>query len=310
MADLSFLDLLRGRRIAFTFHSLGDVDGVAAAFALKRHFGNALVLPVDRVNAQAKKLLDYVGFRLDADGKYDEIVALDCNSEALLGKFAGKRFFAVIDHHSKHSDPPLSRHRFIDESYSSVSEIVYEYLRERDDSLDHRVAFLLACGIITDSAGFGHSRRQTFEYMGELLGHAQMEYSEVAGMLEVKQSREARLAVLEACKNAEVVMAGEFVVAISRARSFEAAAAEALLAAGADVAFVGVAGKDARISARANRNASGRVKLTDIMARAGRMLGGSGGGHPGAAGVDGPKAAKLDAALVGCRKLAVERLGR
>jgi len=310
MADLSFLDLLRGRRTAFTFHSLGDVDGVAAAFALKRHFGNSLVLPVDRVNSLSKKLLDYVGFSLDKEAHFDEIVALDCNSEALLGKFAGRRFFAVIDHHSRHADPPLARHRFIDESYSSVSEMVYEYLRGKGGSIDHRIAFLLACGIITDSAGFRNSRTETFAYMGELLGHAQMEYSEIAEMLEPKPTRETRLAVLKACKDAELSEAGEFVVAVSRAKSFEAAAADALIEAGADVAFVGFAGKDARISARASRLAAGRVQLTAIMAQAGKVLGGSGGGHPGAAGADGPKVSKLDDALEECCKLALKRLGK
>ncbi|MFA6036154.1 MAG: DHHA1 domain-containing protein [Candidatus Micrarchaeia archaeon] len=310
MADLSFLDLLRGRRTAFTFHSLGDVDGVAAAFALKRHFGNALVLPVDRVNSLSKKLLDYVGFSLDGDAPFDEIVALDCNSEALLGRFAGKRFFAVIDHHSRHADPPLARHRAIDESYSSASEMVYEYLRSKGESLDHRVAFLLACGIITDSAGFRHSRRQTFIYMGELLEHAQMDYAEIAEMLEPEPTKEARLIVLKACKDAEVFEAGKFVIAVAKAKNLEAAAADALVEAGADVAFVGFAGKDARISARASRRASAQLQLTGIMAQAGKVLGGSGGGHPGAAGADGPKLAKLDAALAECRKLAVQRLGR
>jgi nanoRNase/pAp phosphatase (c-di-AMP/oligoRNAs hydrolase) len=311
MQDLLFLDSLKGRRAAFTFHSQGDVDGVASAFALKMHFGNSIVLPVDRINAQAKRLLDYVGFALDKPPqKYDALVVVDCNSKILLGNFASEKAYAVLDHHVPHADAPAAQFRFVDPSYSSACEIVYEYLRSKSKSLDHRVAFLLACGIITDSANFRHANARTFKYMAELLEHAQMDYLEILDILDKRASLAQRKEVLRACQSAKISTIGDFVVATAVSKGFEASVAEALLELGADVSFVGCATKDARISARSLHAVVAKVKLTEIMGRAGKVLGGSGGGHPGAAGADGPRAKRLDEALEMCGKLAMERLGK
>lgn len=311
MQDLSFLDSLKGKRIAFTFHSQGDVDGVAAAFALKRHFGNALVLPVDRINAQAKRLLDYVGFALDRPSHYNALVVLDCNEKLLLGSFAKERIYGVIDHHLPHAGAPDAQHRFVDPSYSSACEIVYEYLRSHGakESLDHRVAFLLACGIITDSAYFRNASGRTFKYMAELVEHAQMDYRDILDMVDVEAPLSTRMDVLKACQKARIANAGDYVVAVSECGAHEAAVAEALLEIGADVSFVGCAGRDARISARCRHPVAARLRLTEIMGQAGRALGGNGGGHPCAAGADGPRTHKLNEALELCAKLASERLG-
>jgi len=326
--DLNFLDSLKGKRVVLTFHSLGDVDGVGAAFALKNYLGErALVVPADRVTALSRKLLAHVGFSLDelapsaasapasspsARAPYDALVVLDCNSRMLMGRFASEKPYAVIDHHSAHTDPLSSRNEFINPAYSSASEIVYEYLRARQKQkpLDSRIALLLAAGIALDSAGFKSSREKTFTYMGELLSQAHTEYDKLTELLEVPLNISQRIALLTACQRAKLERKGEFLVATSRVNSYEAAAAEALLSLGADVAFVGYAGADARISARTTLHLAHTLRLTEIMAAAGKLLGGSGGGHPCAAGATGPKKSKLKQALALCSKLAIERLGK
>jgi len=307
--DLSFLDSLKGKRVLLTFHSLGDADGVGAAFALKRYLGNSTVVPVDRITSLAKKLINHVGFALDKPGSYDALVILDCNSRMLMGQFADAKAFGIIDHHSAHSDPIRAKNKFIDPDYSSTCEIVYEYLRERQESIDHRVAFLLAAGIVLDSANFKNSHQRTFKYMSELLSHAQVEYDELLEFLDVPKNISQRMAVLKACQRTELKRTGDYLIATSRVNSFEAVAAESLLTLGADVSFVGYAGKDARISARTHIRLAPRLNLTDIMAQAGKILGGSGGGHPCAAGATGARKAKLKEALALCTKLAAERLG-
>ncbi|MDO8339547.1 MAG: DHH family phosphoesterase [Candidatus Burarchaeum sp.] len=325
--DLRFLDSLKGKRVVLTFHSLGDVDGVAAAFALKNYLGErALVVPADRVTSLSGKLLAHVGFSLDelpqsaasasaaspsARAPYDALVVLDCNSRMLMGRFSNEKPYAVIDHHSLHTDPLGSRNEFINPSYSSASEIVYEFLRERQGQkpLDSRIALLLAAGIATDSAGFRSSREKTFTYMGELLAQAHTEYGDLLELLEVPLNISERVELLRACQQAKVERKGNFLLATSLVKSYEAAAADALIALGADVAFVGYAGDDARISGRTTLHLAHTIQLTEIMARAGKLLGGSGGGHPAAAGATGPKKSKLKQALALCSKLALERLG-
>ncbi|VVC02951.1 DHH family protein [Candidatus Burarchaeum australiense] len=319
--DLRFLDSLKGKRVLLTFHSLGDVDGVAAAFALKHYFGKdrAAVVPVDRVSSLTRNLLGHTGFSFDYPSSsalrpeaYDALVVLDCNSRMLMGKFADARAYAVIDHHSAHTDPLDSANRFVNPSYSSTCEIVYEYLRERQKrkKLDSRIALLLAAGIALDSANFKNSREKTFTYMGELLSQAHTEYGDLLELLDMPRTVSQRIAILGACQRARIERArtGDFLVATSRVNSNEADGAEALLSLGADVAFVGYAGDDARISARTRLHLAHRLRLTEIMARAGKLLGGSGGGHPCAAGSTGPKKSKLPAALALCSKLALQRL--
>src|SRR3989344_1043371 len=121
--DLRFLDSLKGKRVLITFHSLGDADGVGAAFALKRYLGNASVVPVDTITALARKLLSHANLSLDEPKPYDYLVIIDCNSRMLMGTYADEEAYAVIDHHSAHSDPLKSMNKFIDDSYSSTCEI-------------------------------------------------------------------------------------------------------------------------------------------------------------------------------------------
>ncbi|RLG20190.1 hypothetical protein DRN67_00600 [Candidatus Micrarchaeota archaeon] len=307
-ADLGFLEALKGKRTVLTSHSLGDPDGLGAAFALKSYLGKASVVPADSITALSRKLLEHAGLKLDEPCERDALIVLDCNSRILMGRFSTANTYAVIDHHSAHSDPIESEHKFIDESYSSTCEIVYEYLREKKFSLEPEIALLLAAGIILDSANFRNSHERTFTYMGELLKLAEIEYKDLMGLLEMPRNLSQRMAVLKACQRAKIDRQGDYLVATSRVNSFESYAAESLLELGANVSFVGYAGRDARISARTSLRLAPKVKLTDIMAEAGKLLGGSGGGHPGAAGATGPNADRLDEALDLCSKLALQRL--
>jgi nanoRNase/pAp phosphatase (c-di-AMP/oligoRNAs hydrolase) len=76
---------------------------------------------------------------------------------------------------------------------------------------------------------------------------------------------------------------------------------------GADIAFVGCEGVDARISARMRDSLKGKVHLEKIMFEAGKLLGGSGSGHELAAGASGKKE-NLRPALGFCAKLAEQQL--
>ena len=102
---------------------------------------------------------------------------------------------------------------------------------------------------------------------------------------------------------------GEWLLATAVVSSHESHVADALVAAGADVAFVGTSDKKgARISARLRPSYATEVDLPGLMREVGRYLGGMGGGHPAAAGASGSKRERLEEALIlAQRKIAKSR---
>ena len=76
---------------------------------------------------------------------------------------------------------------------------------------------------------------------------------------------------------------------ISRVSTFEASAERSLLICGADIVFIGSNRKgDLRISARAKPHILGMgIHLGEFMSRIGAETGNQGGGHDGAAGING-----------------------
>jgi len=214
-----------------------------------------------------------------------------------MGRFKGREAYAVIDHHSAHTDPLKSKFSYLDARRSSACEIVYEFLRERKVRIDPTTATLLVAGMVADSAHFASADMRTFEEVAQLLQLSKISYRELADFINSKPDVSYTLALLRAVKDARISKVGNFVIAVSSVKSFEAGAAEALLELGGDVVFVGCAGREARISARTHHSMAACVDLPELMKRAGKVLGGSGGGHECAAGADGPHVKKLEEAL-------------
>src|SRR5438067_4512912 len=111
-----------------------------------------------------------------------------------------------------------------------------------------------------------------------------------------------RKATLVAATRARVETVGDgWLVATSEVGSFDAAAAAALVRAGADVALVASERRDrARVSMRASARALAKgLHLGRAANEAAREVGWSGGGHEGAAGLSGdpPSAEARDAVL-------------
>ncbi|MEW6328981.1 MAG: DHH family phosphoesterase [Candidatus Micrarchaeota archaeon] len=300
-------------RVLITFHSLGDVDAVGSAFALKSFFKNSLVYAPDPVNAQAKKLMRYLGAGFDEFPQdCGALIILDTNSRGLLPQLGRLENFSdvmILDHHTVHPDSIHARTEMIDPSYSSTAEIVYELLKELNYEVADSVAVCLLCGIISDSANFQNANTKTFKYVGELLEKTRMDYKEVLALTETPMNISERIAILKACQRAQLTRVGDFLIVASMVSAFESAAASSFLMLGADFAFVGYEGEDARISARMRTElAKTGVDLADIMSRVAGMIGGSGGGHPCAAGANGPNTNKVEEALADCVRLVKEKL--
>ncbi len=304
---LSFFREIREKEVLITFHSLADVDAVGSAFALKSWFPNARVVAPDTVNSHAKKLMRLLNLSLDESSPFHEaLIVLDTHSRRLLGHFSVEKADIVIDHHIR-QDSIDAKHAIIDNSYSSTSEIVYGILKQLGP-VDSVSATCLLAGIISDSAGFKNASWRTFEAITELSKLSKLGYEELLELTESRPDVSQRIAILKAVQRCEVERVGDFLIANSSVSACESLAAESLVEIGADVAFIGYTGEDARISSRMRIGLEGKLNLAEIMAQAGKILGGSGGGHECAAGANGPEIGKMDEALSECVAIAREKL--
>lgn len=304
--------LVRGKKkLIITFHSLGDMDACASSLALASHLGkNAMVCPPDRVNSESRRILgkDALRFELFAKALDDfpnaGIALLDCNDRSLLGHIVASD--VLIDHHAMQKGSVRGKVEWVEPQSSSTSEMVAQIIGKPNPY----EADLLIFGILSDSARLARANAKTFGVLSVLLTHASMDYEGFLAKLEKPEGAASRVAVLEGLRNVIWQEKHGLVVATAVVSSHEAHVAEVLVRAGADCAFAGTGGKDARISARMRPAHEGKVDLPLLMSKIGRMIGGHGGGHPAAAGATGGRPELLDEALALCAREFFNRASR
>ncbi len=267
-------------------HSRADVDAVASAAALQKRFGWRAHVP-DGVSAPAKKVAEHLKYT-ESPLFSNTVVVVDTSSKKMLGSgvsvYENAKKKIIIDHHSENTMEGLL---FVDPSFVSTTEILYEVFR-RKGWLDGEVSLLLAAGILTDSVGLSIAGPDTLRRMADLLERAGVGMEEVYEMIRWERDVSERIARLKAAGRCEIHRFGDFLVVISEVGSFESSAASALISLGADVAIVY---SDERVVGRS----TGSVDLAKIFREVAEELGGEGGGHPSAAGmqVENPRKAVL-----------------
>ena len=109
------------------------------------------------------------------------------------------------------------------------------------------------------------------------------------GLTQAPVSMSEKIAMLKAIERTRFDRVGEMIVAVSYGGSFEASSCRAIMAAGADVVFVGSQrDENFRLSARATQEAVRKgIHLGEIMSGIGKETMADGGGHSGAAGLTG-----------------------
>ncbi|MFH0926953.1 MAG: DHH family phosphoesterase [Candidatus Micrarchaeota archaeon] len=306
---------LRGKRCIITFHSLADLDACASAISLASFLGkNAIVAMQDCINSQSRKIIGpkilarMQKFSL-ARKKFPKapVIVLDCNEKGLLpalgdGARGGGQgqIKILIDHHAKTPGSINADSAWIDPESSSASQMVSLLVKKPDDGQ----ARLLLLGIISDSANFANSNPDTFMAVSRLLKTAVIEFSQLQEMLHVPKSPQSRMNILEGLRNVSFCEKGGLICATAQVPSHESHVAEILVRSGADCAFAACASKkECAISARMKMAHISSVDLPEIMREVGEVLGGSGGGHPAAAGASGPKAYEAEEALDLCQRL-------
>jgi bifunctional oligoribonuclease and PAP phosphatase NrnA len=288
-------------KVALTFHTIGDRDGVGSAVALSEYFKNASVVTPDFITNNAKRMLSYLGLEhivgttFPADAEV--IIILDTNNLFALGRhekelqnFKGELLF--IDHHSPHEDLQANALMFNDETFNSTASIVYSLMKNLGVEIKRETAMLILNGITADSADMQNSFPETFRQVAELLEISNTEFSFFSDYVHRSIPVRNKYQVINDVFSSKVEVIGNYILIYGRAMEHANVAADTALKLDADAAVYWVtSGTEASISARLRPPLDKELSLHlgVVMKDIGKIVEGNGGGHACAAGAYGPK---------------------
>ncbi len=304
MSFAAFLKQIHNKKVLLLGHAGTDVDSFASAAVLKIFLDKSCkpVLGVpEHIGQSAEALaanLD-ISFQFNPElSDYDALVIVDCSSTDRLGSlehslasFQGP--IAWIDHHAP-QHLKLKVEKFVDENAISSTEIVYSLLKGEKAKFSPVQCSLLLAGIVTDSASFLVADANTFQIVAELLPKSKRSYAEILDLFHVERDVSEKIAALKAAQRVQLYKTSIHVFAFTEVGAFEATAADILRRVGSDIAFAAYKqDSETRVSARASHSFLSQTDLhlsKDILEPVALELGGSGGGHAGAAGMHIPLA--------------------
>ncbi len=283
-------ELSTDRTKAVLVHGNADMDALGSAYAIARCFpGCAIFAPdgLDRVSKMVAAKTE-TAVRDGLGEGFEMIVVVDTSSPEQLRPDGGIHADIVMDHHKPTGrwDADLF---YCDDTRSSCCEIVKELIETAGIDIPRDVALMLMGGMLTDSGHFQFANAGLLRSFSELMDMHGIAMDEAMGFVQAGVSISERIAMLKAVSRVRVERVGQMIVAVSAAGSFEASSCRAILASGADVAFVGSQRDDEfRISGRATQEAVRKgIHLGEIMGRVGGETLSDGGGHGAAAGLNG-----------------------
>lgn len=290
-----------GQRVLVLCHHNADPDAAASALVLadvlKQLGARSRAGGTEDIASATQTVLKNFKRELPTNPSLDVDLAVLVDTSGLehMGGFGAKLKeaapkLAVIDHHKPVEEmKPLSSFYFVREDFPSESELIFRLVGELGVKLTPEQASLLLAGIISDTGHFRLAKPETFEVVDALL-KAGADYRRVLEALRPPEDPSRRVAMLKAAGRSELHRVHEHLVMFSELGSFEGDAAGMLVRIGADAAFVGSEEKDkVRVSGRARPDVIEKttLHLGEVMENLGKQFGGSGGGHAGAASMNG-----------------------
>lgn len=276
---------------AVLVHGNADMDALGSAYAIARCFpGCAIFAPdgLDRVSKMVAAKME-IAVREGLGEGFDRIVVVDTSSPEQLCPGADFRADIVVDHHTPTGRWDAADMFYCDDSRTSCCEIVKDLIEGAGIEMPRDAALMLLGGMLTDSGHFQFARPHLLQAFYELMEAHCIAMDEAMDLVQAEVSISERIAMLKAASRVRFERVGQMIVAISAAGSYEASSARALLDSGADIAYVGSQRENEfRISGRATQDAVRKgVHLGEIMARVSGETMSDGGGHGGAAGING-----------------------
>lgn len=226
-------------------HTHADPDSVGSALALAASLDVDVQIGVPgSVKANARPLLELAEDSIVADpdpSEYDVIVVLDAPTADRVSPIdvtTDSEALIVVDHHSSgdlatHADIAL-----IDTDADATAVLVYRVLSEIWSAPSPPAAVGLAAGILDDtdflSAGGEEAASATVELLGHVGPHSEM----VVDLIGEEPPFSKRAATATAVARANGYKAAQTLLLLTECGSDQAAAANTLLDAGADIALV------------------------------------------------------------------------
>ncbi|MGV8084902.1 MAG: DHH family phosphoesterase [Candidatus Bilamarchaeum sp.] len=280
-----FLDKYKGKKIAVVTHNKADVDAISSALGISAVLPESIICTEEDMKNGAELLCKRLGIKtieLNSIDKSDfaGIVVTDTSAFTLCPAARDWPILCIIDHHRSSGRDMKGEFEIIDEESPSAAEIVANLT----NPTDKRICFALSVGIIADGARFKSARQETFETLGKMMKNANAHYSDLLSFAEPEPKDEAKIAILSSMQKMNYIYQDGCYIATSETISNESDVASILTEA-ADVAFVAKWNdetNETRVGARARREV--KVGMNDVMSIAAKSTGGSGGGHPKAAG--------------------------
>lgn len=161
--------LLEKKRVAVAGHSRPDGDSIGSALALAlalRAAGKEVdVLASDPTPASYRKLpgADTIRVCQTAEGDYDAVVILECNSVLRTGIDGFEKYFVInIDHHT--SGKSFGQLNWIDVSFGAVGQLVFRLIEAMGLRVTPDVAANLYVALVTDTGKFQFANTTAVEF--------------------------------------------------------------------------------------------------------------------------------------------------
>ncbi|MBS7655325.1 DHH family phosphoesterase [Candidatus Bathyarchaeota archaeon] len=297
--------ILNSKSVAVACHQNADPDAVCSAFALlkllkkiNKRLKISLIAPegISRISKQILKVIPAF-FVNDLDLKFVNLIFLvDTSTVKQLGGFGErilklKKPVIIIDHHIKHPEmKKIAKLFLVNEEATSTCELIYTLYQNLKIKPLKIAAQALMIGLTFDTRHFILANLHTFQTaVGLCKFGAQPE--KVIELLKIPLERPERIARLKAAQRMDIKEVEGWMVATSIVSSFQASAARAIIALGADVAIVcGEKKGKIKVNLRAANEfyrVTGIHLGRDLAVPLGRLLNGVGSGHAVAAGVNG-----------------------
>jgi len=282
------------KRVLVLAHHNADIDAVASALILKYAFPWLEIGAHEGISAPAKNLLSGLGEKMLVGPPVEEyslVIVVDSSSplQVSSGDLSKWPPFFVVDHHPDHDH--WGGDLYVDDTLGACTEIALQMAMMSGTPLTERMTVSGLAGIIADTGKFRFAGSVDMGICDFLLSGSDVSMEDVMGLIEGDNYFDVskKIAQLKAAKRVNYRKIGDQILASSWVSSFEAAAARSLLICGADVVFISANRKDElRISARAKPHIiSSGIHLGRFMESIGEETGNQGGGHDGAAGLNG-----------------------
>lgn len=286
-------DKLKDGKKVIMVHGNADMDAISSAYAISKCFPTCDIYAPCGIDRVSRFVQEKIGFdiieKFNPDD-YDLVVVVDTSSPEQFGldDFTIPENCLVIDHHQ-----PSGKWKcddfYCDPSKCACAQIILGIIRENGIELTRDVGLMLLGGMLTDSGHFQYGDFTLLKDFAYILEKTGIQMDEALALTRTDVSMSERVATMKCIGRSKFDRVGDMIVATSYGGSFEASGCRAMIAAGADVAFVASQRDDRfRLSARATQEMVRRgINMGDIVKNIGYETTTDGGGHDGAAGLSG-----------------------